>query len=71
LSADDAPAHGDQEAEDFTVEGVVVALALRENPSRLARPTIADADLTIQLIHILGGGIPCECSDLSRPQAVE
>jgi hypothetical protein len=42
--ADDAPTHGDEEAEDFAVEGVVVPLTLRENPCGLARPTIADAD---------------------------
>jgi hypothetical protein len=42
--ADDAPAHGDQEAEDFAVEGVVVPLTLGENPSGLASPAITDAD---------------------------
>jgi hypothetical protein len=44
FSADDAPTHGDEEAKDFAVKGVVVPLALRQNPSGLTRPTIADAD---------------------------
>jgi hypothetical protein len=68
---DDAPTHGDEEAKDFTVKGVVVPLALGENPSGLARPAIADADLRVELVHILGGGITGESEDLPRPEAVE
>jgi hypothetical protein len=58
--ADDAPSHGDEEAKDFAVEGVIVPFTLGKNPSRLAGPPVPHAQLGVELFGILGGGVSRE-----------